>query len=135
MQSGVLDAALTSSTSLISFRLHEFTKNVTTARNKTFWFMFEPLLMAKNVYDGLTPEQQKIVMEVGASLEKFGMDESKKDDQRMAEVYEKAGAKAHDMDETTFKQWRALAEQTAFKDFEERVKNGKQLLDMAISVK
>lgn len=135
MQSGVLDAALTSSTSLISFRLNEFTKNVTTARNKTFWFMFEPLLIAKNVYDGLTPEQQKIVMEVGASLEKFGMEESKKDDQRMAEVYEKAGAKAHDMDETVFKQWRKLAEETAFKDFEEKVKNGKQLLEMAISVK
>jgi len=32
MQSGVLDAAITSSTSLISFRLYETGKNVTTAR-------------------------------------------------------------------------------------------------------
>ena len=47
MQSGVLDAALTSSTSLISFRLYETGKNVTTARKNTFWFMFEPLVISK----------------------------------------------------------------------------------------
>ena len=135
MQSGVLDAALTSSTSLISFRLQEFSKHVTTARDKSFWFMFEPLLIAKSTFDALTPEQQKIVMEVGASLEKFGMEESKKDDQRMADVYAKAGAKVHDMDTASFNKWRAIAEASAFKDFAEKVKNGKQLLDMAIAVK
>ena len=135
MQSGVLDAALTSSTSLISFRLHEFTKFVTTARQKSFWFMFEPLLISKSLYDSLTPEQQKIVSEVGASLEQFGVDESKKDDLRMAEVYAKAGAKVSDMDEKTFAAWRVVAEQTAFKDFAENIKDGRNLLDMALSVK
>ncbi|MFZ5511473.1 MAG: TRAP transporter substrate-binding protein DctP [Pseudomonadota bacterium] len=135
MQSGVLDAAVTSSTSLISFRLQEFTKHVTTARNKTFWFMFEPLIMSKAAYDALTPEQQKIVTEVGASLEKWGMEESKKDDARLADIYAKAGAKVYDMDEVTFNKWREVAKQSAFKDFEERVRNGKQLLDMALAVK
>jgi TRAP-type C4-dicarboxylate transport system substrate-binding protein len=99
MQSGVLDAALTSSTSLISFRLQEFSKYVTTARNKSFWFMFEPLLISKGLYDSLTPEQQKIISEVGASLEKFGVEEAKKDDLRIAEVFTKAGAKVVDMDD------------------------------------
>jgi hypothetical protein len=56
MQSGVLDAALTSSTSLISFRLHEHAKHVTTARDKTFWFMFEPIMMSKATFDKLTPD-------------------------------------------------------------------------------
>jgi TRAP-type C4-dicarboxylate transport system substrate-binding protein len=135
MQSGVLDAALTSSTSLISFRLHEFTKNVTTARDKTFWFMFEPLLMSKSAFDRLTPEQRKIVLEVGGGLEKFGMEESRKDDQRMAEVYAKAGAQVHDMDEASFLKWRELAKATAYRNFAEKVKNGKALLDMAIAVK
>jgi TRAP-type transport system periplasmic protein len=135
MQSGVLDAAVTSSTSLISFRLNEFTKNVTSARNKTFWFMLEPLLISKAAYDSLTPEQQKIVMEVGASLEKFGMEESKKDDQQMVDVFTKGGAKAADMDEATFDQWRAIAKTSAWKDFADNVKNGKALLDMAEAVK
>jgi len=135
MQSGVLDAALTSSTSLISFRLYEFTKFVTTARQRSFWFMFEPLLISKSLYDSLTPEQQKIVSEVGASLEQFGVDASKKDDMRMAEVYAKAGAKVSDMDDKAFAVWRSVAEQTAFKDFAENIKDGRALLDMALSVK
>lgn len=135
MQTGVLDAAVTSSTSLLSFRLYEQAKYVTTARNKTFWFMFEPLLMAKSTFNGLTPAQQKIVMEVGADMEKFAMEESKKDDVRLAEVYTKNGAKAYDMDDASFAKWRELAKQTAWKDFAGKVKNGQQLLDMAQAVK
>ncbi len=135
MQSGVLDAALTSSTSLISFRLQEFSKFATSAENKSFWFMFEPLLISKSLFDSLTPEQQKIVMEVGASLEKFGVEEAKKDDRRMVEVYTKAGAKVVDMDEASFNAWRAVAKETAFKDFAANVKNGQALLDMALAVK
>ncbi|MEW5710604.1 MAG: TRAP transporter substrate-binding protein DctP [Pseudomonadota bacterium] len=135
MQTGVLDAAVTSSTSLISFRLYEVSGHVTTARNKTFWFMFEPLLMSKATFDKLTPEQQKIVMEVGESLEKFGMEESKKDDQRLADIYAKAGVKVYDMDEAAFKRWQEVAKASAWKDFEEKVKDGKKLLEMALAVK
>jgi TRAP-type C4-dicarboxylate transport system substrate-binding protein len=135
MQSGVLDAALTSSTSLISFRLHENAKHVTTAREKTFWFMFEPLMMSKASFDKLTPEQQKIVLEVGASLEKFGLEAARADDQKLAEVYTKAGDAVHNMNEAAFDKWREIAKASAWKDFEEKVRNGKQLLDMAVAVK
>ena len=135
MQSGVLDAALTSSTSLISFRLHEHAKHVTTARDKTFWFMFEPIMMSKASFDKLTPEQQKIVLEVGASLEKFGMESARADDQRLATVYSQAGDVVHDMNEAAFAKWREIARASAWKDFEERIPNGKKLLDMAVSVK
>jgi TRAP-type C4-dicarboxylate transport system substrate-binding protein len=135
MQSGVLDGVWTSSGSLISFRLHEHAKHVVTARGKTFWFMFEPFLMAKATYDALTPAQQKIVMEVGASLEKFALEASKADDQDLADVYGKAGVKVHDMDEAAFAKWRKLAKDSAWKNFEGSVKNGKQLMEMAESVK
>lgn len=134
-QTGVLDAAVTSSTSLISFRLYEVAKHVTSARKNTFWFMFEPLLIATSTFNSLTPEQQKIVTEVGASLEKFAMEESKKDDMRLGEVYSKNGAQVHDIDDAAFAKWRELAKQTAWKDFAEKVKNGQQLLDMALAVK
>jgi TRAP-type C4-dicarboxylate transport system substrate-binding protein len=135
MQTGVLDAAVTSSTSIISFRLEEVADHLTSARKNSFWFMFEPLLMAKSTFDRLTPEQQKIVMEVGQSLEQFSIDESKKDDIRAAEVFEKAGKKAYDMDDAAFAKWREVAKASAWKDFAEEVKGGQELLDMAEAVK
>jgi len=135
MQSGVLDAAVTSSTSLISFRLHENSNFLTAGRNNTFWYMFEPLLMSKKAFDGLTPAQQKLVMDVGVSLEKFGMEAAKGDDQRVVEVYAKAGNKVVDMDQAAFEKWREIAKNSAWKDFEEKVKNGKALMEMAVSVK
>jgi len=135
MQSGVLDGVWTSSGSLISFRLNELAKHVTTARNKTFWFMFEPLLMAKATYAALTRAQQKIVMEVGASMEKFALQEAKEDDKELAAVYAKSGVAVHDMDEKAFSLWRKLAHESAWKTFEEKVKDGKKLMEMAQAVK
>jgi TRAP-type transport system periplasmic protein len=135
MQTGVLDAAVTSSTSIISFRLEEVGDHLTDASQNSFWYMFEPLLMAKSTFDRLTPAQQKAVMEVGASLEKFSIEESKKDDQMAAEVWKKAGKKAYAMDDATFAKWRAVAEKSAWKDFAEEVKDGQKWLDMATAVK
>jgi hypothetical protein len=74
-------------------------------------------------------------MEVGASLEPFAVEGAKKDDQLLAEVYGKGGDKVVDMDQASFDKWLAIAKETAYKDFAENVKNGKQLLDMALSVK
>jgi len=135
MQSGVLDAAITSSTSLISFRLYETGKNVTTARKNTFWYMFEPLVISKSVFDSLPKDQQQIVVDVGASLEGFALEAAKADDQRMAEVYTKNGAKVFDMDDATFARWQTIARETAWEDFAKNVKDGKRWLDMATAVK
>ena len=135
MSSGLLDAAITSSTSLISFRLYEVSKAITTANDKSFWFMFEPLLISKASWDTLTPKQQKVVMEVGASLEPFAVAGAKKDDKRLGEVYAKAGNKVVDMNQAAFDKWLVIAKQTSYKNFADNVPNGKQLLDMALSVK
>jgi len=69
MQTGAADAAVTSSTSLISFRLEELSKHLTAGKGKSYWFMCEPLMMSKAVFDALPKDQQNAVMEVGASLE------------------------------------------------------------------
>jgi TRAP-type C4-dicarboxylate transport system substrate-binding protein len=135
MQSGVVDALWTSSASLMSFRLQEVAKYVTTAQDHSFWYMFEPLLMSKATYDKLTPEQQKIVMDVGHSLQKYALDACKADDEKVAEVYGKAGAKVLQMNEQQFLEWKKVAQQSAYKDFAAQVKDGQKLLDMAEAVK
>src|ERR1700753_3468672 len=54
MPTGAGDAAITSSTSLISFRLEEVAKALTSGAGQSYWFMLEPLLMSKQIFDGLS---------------------------------------------------------------------------------
>lgn len=117
MQTGAMDAAMTSSTSFMSFRLEELAKYLTTGRNKTFWFMLEPLMISKEVFNRLSKTQQDVMVSVGAELEAFAREAAKADDQAAANVYAKAGAKIFDMDEATLQRWQVLARETAWKDF------------------
>ena len=134
MQTGSLDAAVTSSTSLISFRLQEIAKNVTSARGGSFWFMFEPLLMSKQVFDSLTPDQQKAITEVGLAQEPFALDAAKADDQALADIYAKAGVKVVDMTADDIAKWKAVAQDTAWKDFAARNASCAGLLKLAEAV-
>ena len=131
MQTGAMDAAMTSSTSFISFKLEEIAKSLTSGRNKAYWFMFEPLLMSKEIFAKLPKAQQDIVMAAGAEQEKFALDAAKADDRIAAEIYAKAGAKVFDLDEATVKKWQAIARDTAWKDYGERGETSAALLKAA----
>lgn len=131
MQTGAADAAMTSSTSLISFRLEEVSKHLTTGRGKAYWFMLEPLLMAKSVFDTLPKEQQQLILQVGAEMEKFGTEQARVDDKQVAEIYLKAGAKVYDLDDKAIKKWQALARDTAWKDYAAKSPNCARLLQLA----
>ena len=131
MQTGAMDAAMTSSTSFISFKLEEIAKHLTTGRQKTYWFMLEPLMISKSVFAALPKAQQDILVAVGAELEAFGRDAAKADDKIAADVYAKAGAKLYDLDEATLKKWQAIAVETAWKDYGEKSETCAALLKAA----
>jgi len=134
MQSGACDAGITSSTSLISFRLEELAKHLTTGRGKSYWFMFEPLLMSKSVFDALPKAQQDAILSVGLGLEKFGLEGAKADDIKVAEVYQKAGAKVYDLDAALVDKWRVIARETAWKDYAAKTELSANLLKSAQEV-
>jgi TRAP-type C4-dicarboxylate transport system substrate-binding protein len=134
MQTGSLDAAVTSSTSLISFRLEEISKGLTTGRGKSFWFMLEPLIMSKSIFDSLTPAQQKAITDVGQELETFATASAKADDDAVAAVYKKVGAKVADMDDRVIDRWRKIAESAAWPDFGNRNAECDRFLKMAKAV-
>ena len=117
VQAGSLEAAYTSSASLMSFNLQELTKNFTTARKRTNWFMLEPLMMSKAVFDSLSKSQQDAIMAVGEQMEAFGTQSSREDDVRAAEVFGKAGNGVYDMDDAAVEKWRAVAQASAWKEF------------------
>src|SRR5580698_1178940 len=131
MQTGACDAAITSSTSLISFRLEEVAKSLTTGRGKSYWFMLEPLVMSKQILDGLPKDQQDIIMALGAELEKFGTQEAMADDQKVADVYAKKGAKVADLDDAIVEKWRVIARDTAWKDYAKKTPLSAELLQLA----
>lgn len=120
MQTGALDAAMTSSTSLISFRLEEVAKNLTTGRGHAYWFMFEPLMISRDVFNKLAKSEQDLIMSLGSEMEKFALDACKVDDTAVVGVYTKAGGKSYDLTEATVKPWQDIARRTAWKDFAER---------------
>ena len=130
MQTGAMDAALTSSTSLISYRLEEVSKFLTSGRGKSYWFMFEPLLMSKQIFDKLPKAQQDAIMSVGAAMEPVAVAGAKADDQAVAGVYTKAGAKVSDLDDAALKKWEALA-QPVWKDYADKNETCAKLLAAA----
>jgi TRAP-type C4-dicarboxylate transport system substrate-binding protein len=134
MQTGALDAAMTSSTSLISFRLEEVSKALVTGRGRAYWFMFEPLLMSKAIFDKLPKDQQATILAVGAELEKFALEAAKADDQAVAQAYQKAGAKTLDLSDATVKRWQAIARDTAWKDYAAKTPTSAKLLAAAEKV-
>jgi TRAP-type C4-dicarboxylate transport system substrate-binding protein len=131
MQTGACDAAITSSTSLISFRLEEVAKSLTTGRGKSYWFMLEPLIMSKQVFESLPKSQQDAIMAIGLELEAFGTKEAMADDQKVAEVYQKKNAQVADLDEKTVDKWRAIARDTAWKDYAGKSALSAELLKLA----
>jgi TRAP-type transport system periplasmic protein len=131
MQTGAMEAAMTSSTSFISFKLEEIAKHLTTARNKAYWFMLEPLMISKEVFMKLPKAHRDIIMAVGAEQEAFATQAARLDDQVVAQVYGHAGAKVYDIDDATLRKWQTIAKATAWKDYAEHNDTCKALITAA----
>ncbi len=134
MQTGVLNAANTSSSSFVSYRIYEQVSCYTPAGDVALWFMYQPLLMNKSKFDGLKPEQQAALRAGAKKAEAYYLEEAKKQDAKSAEVFKKAGVKIAKMSPEDFAAWRALAQKTSYKTFVESVPAGQALLDKALAV-
>lgn len=134
MQTGVLDAANTSSESFVSYRLYEQVKCVTAPGEHAIWFMYEPLLMSKRSFERLDEAQQQALLAAGKKAEAFGYEKAAEADLKMAEVYASAGIEVVTMTAEQAAAWRDLAQLTSYMAFAEEVKGGQDLLALAQSV-
>ncbi|MBO6867851.1 MAG: TRAP transporter substrate-binding protein DctP [Pseudomonadota bacterium] len=134
MQTGVLTAANTSSSSFVSYRIYEQVSCYTPAGDVALWFMYQPLLMNKSTFEGLTEAQQEALLAAAAKAEAFYLEEAKKQDAASAKVFADAGVEIAEMSAEDFEAWRALAQETSYKAFVEEVPDGQALLDMALAV-
>jgi TRAP-type transport system periplasmic protein len=134
MQTGAVDAVVTSSTSLISFHMEELTKNFTGGNGRSYWFMFEPLLMSKTNFDALPSDQQQAIMAIGAEMESFAEENAKADDRAVVEIYKAAGAAIHPFDDAVLTQWKEIARASAWKDFADKSASNARFLKLAEAV-
>jgi TRAP-type transport system periplasmic protein len=134
MQTGVLQAANTSSSSFVSYRIYEQVKCYTPAGDVALWFMYQPLLMNKSTFEGLTAAQQDALLAASAKAEAYYLEEAKKQDAASAKVFSDAGVEIAEMSAADFDAWRALAQETSLKAFVVEVPDGQKLLDMALAV-
>ena len=134
MQTGILNAANTSSSSFVSYRIYEQAACYTPAGDVALWFMYQPLLMNKSTFEGLNAEQQAALLAAAEKAEAYYLDEAKKEDADSVEVFKKAGVEIAEMSTADFEAWRALAQETSYKAFVAEVPDGQALLDMALAV-
>ena len=134
MQTGVLDAANTSSSSFVSYRIFEQVACYTPASDVALWFLYQPLLMNKSTFEGLNAEQQEALLAASEVAEAFYLEEAKKQDAASVTVFEEAGVEIAKMTAEDFAAWQALAQETSYKSFVETVDGGQELLDMALAV-
>jgi len=134
MQTGVLNAANTSSSSFVSYRIYEQVSCYTPAGDVALWFMYQPLLMNKSRFDGLNADQQKSLLDASAKAQAFYLEEAKKQDAASEQVFRDAGVEIAQMSAEDFEAWRALAQETSYAAFVAEVEGGQELLDMALAV-
>ncbi|MBI6629553.1 TRAP transporter substrate-binding protein DctP [Pontibaca salina] len=134
MQTGVLDAANTSSSSFVSYRIYEQVACYTPPGEYALWFMYQPLLMNKSTFEGLSEEQQDTLLEASKKAEAFYLEEAKKEDADSREVFAQNGVEIAEMTQEDFDAWRELARETSYAAFVEDLPEGQELLDKALAV-
>jgi len=134
MQTGVLDAANTSSASFVSYRLFEQAKCLTAPGENALWFMYEPVIISKRVFDRLKPNQQQAILAAAKKAEDYFNAEVRKGDQVMIDTYKKAGVQVVEMSRADYDAWLAVARDSAYKNFAAKVKGGDKLIEKALAV-
>jgi TRAP-type C4-dicarboxylate transport system substrate-binding protein len=134
MQTGVLDAANTSSSSFVSYRIYEQVACYTPASDIALWFLYQPLLMNKSTFDGLSADQQSALLEAATKAEAYYLEQAKLQDAESVDVFREAGVEIAEMTAEDFQAWQGLAQETSYAAFVADVEGGQELLDMALAV-
>ncbi|MFG6138088.1 TRAP transporter substrate-binding protein DctP [Halomonas sp. B23F22_10] len=134
LQTGVLDAANTSSMSFVSYRIYEQVSCMTAPGEHALWFMYEPILISERSWQGLSEEQQQALTAAGQAAEDFFAEEAAGLDQKMVDAYEENGVEVVTMSQEDYDAWLEIAKQTSYQNFAENVPNGQALIDAALAV-
>jgi TRAP-type C4-dicarboxylate transport system substrate-binding protein len=134
LQLGLLDGLWTSSGTFGSYRIFEVAKYYNSPVDYSIYYTVEPIAISMKTWKKLTPEQQKIMVDVGQSLEQQAFDGAKADDARVAKLFADNGAAIHKMTLEEWKQWQELFQKVSFPKFRAEIPGGAALLDKSIAL-
>jgi TRAP-type C4-dicarboxylate transport system substrate-binding protein len=134
LQTGVLDAANTSSASFVSYRIYEHTRCMTAPGENALWFMYEPVLMSKRRWNLLDEAQRAAFVAAADLAEDFFFEQAKRLDGEMERQFSDAGVEIVHMTAEQAQAWRDIAATTSYKTFSDEVDGGAELIRQALSV-
>lgn len=134
MQTGVLDAANTSSGSFVSYRVYEQVECLTAPGANALWMMYEPILISKASWEKLSVDQRNALQTAADKAEAYFEEQAKGLDAKMVAKFEEAGVKVVEMSAQDYQQWLNIAKQTSYKLFADKVPGGAELVEKALAV-
>ena len=116
MQAGTVDGALTSYETFVSTRIYEHAKFFT-AGSPGIWMFSTPLLIAKPLWDNLSPDEQQAFEDAAAIAEEYFAATQDQAEKKFIETFTNAGAKYHKFTYDEYLAWLRLAQQTAWRKY------------------
>lgn len=135
LQTGTLDGAFTTNSSFLSFRLYDLIKYLTMGKRYSLVNGLFVLVASPKMFNGLTPEQQKIMIQSGIDSEAFFNKQVAGITDKCEKAFLKAGDKVVDMNKQDYDLWIAEAHKSAWAWYRDKVKGGAELLKLAEQVK
>ncbi|HEX6017811.1 MAG TPA: TRAP transporter substrate-binding protein DctP [Burkholderiaceae bacterium] len=135
LQTGVAEATDTSTGSFVSFRLYEQLKCVTAPGDNALWFMYEPVLMSKKVFDRLNQKQRDALLAAGQKAQAYFAKEAKGLDDAMVKAFKAHNVEVATLTAAEYDAWLKVARESSYAEFAKEVPDGKQLIDAALAVK
>ncbi len=135
MQLGLVDGIITSSSSFAAYRLYEVVKYYVAPGQYSLYYTPEPIAISMKTWNKLSPEHQKILMEVGKSLEQFALDGAKAEDARVTKLFAEKGAKMQHFTLDDWNRWQAYFQEHAYPRFRQDMPAGSSgLLDESLAI-
>ena len=116
LREGTLDCAVTSMESLVSYRIFEQSTTATLGGYK-FFMIFEPLLISKIIWDGLTVDEQTAFERAAAAADTFFEGTQKEAEQKTSEAFQKAGAKVSKLELADYEAWLKMSKDQIWPEY------------------
>ena len=130
LQSGSLDALLTSYEGFVSLRLYEQAKFATVG--STLFMSLTPLVMSLATWNKLSPEQRSALEEAAEISDSYFESIQRDVERRMVSTLRNAGVSIHKMTKKNYLTWLDLAQRTAWLEYTKTNPRAQSLLTTTV---